>query len=48
MLATRQGGRAPCNIVSHKSVSSGSRRGLAAPLAAMLLAPALSRSQRQM
>jgi len=32
MIATRQGGRAPCIIVSHKSVFSGSRRGFAAPL----------------
>lgn len=33
MIATRQGGRAPCIIVSHKSVFLDTRRGFAAPLA---------------
>jgi hypothetical protein len=48
MLATRQGGRAPCNIVSHKSVFSGPRHGFAAAPAGTLSAPALFRTQRQM
>ena len=50
MLATRQGGPAPCNIVSPESVISGASRGSAAlPAGAVTLAPtALSRSQRQM
>jgi hypothetical protein len=48
MIATRQGGPAPCNIVCHKSVFSGSRRALAAPLTETLSALALFRLQRQM
>lgn len=50
MIATRLGGRAPRNIVSHKSVFSGSRRGSVAPLtgAVTLSATVLSRCQRQM
>jgi hypothetical protein len=48
MIATRQGGRAPCIIVSHKSVFSGSRRGFAAPLAGNPFALGLFRKQRQM
>jgi len=50
MLATRQGGPAPCNIVSPKSVVSGSGRGSSAqPAGEVTLSPtALSRFQRQM
>lgn len=50
MIATRQGGPAPCNIVSPESVISGPGRGFAALLAGeVTLSPtALSRSQRQM
>ena len=50
MIATRQGGPAPCNIVSLESVISGPGRGSAAlPAGDMTLSPtALSRSQRQM
>jgi len=48
MIATRQGGPAPCNIVSHKSVFSGSRRAFAAPQAGNLSALRPFRFQRQM
>jgi hypothetical protein len=48
MIATRQGGRAPCDIVSHKSVFPGSRHGFAAALSGNLSALALFRFQRQM
>ena len=50
MIATRQGGPAPCNIVSPESVISGYGRGSAALLAGVMTIPtlALSRSQRQM
>ena len=48
MIATRQGGRAPCIIVSHKSVFHGSRRASSAPLAGNSCALAPFRTQRQM
>jgi hypothetical protein len=50
MIATRQGGRAPRNIVSCKSVFSGRCRGTAAPLAGAVTLSAIlpSRPQRQM
>jgi hypothetical protein len=48
MIATRQGGRAPCIIVSHKSVFLGNRRGFAAPLAGNLSALAPFHIHRQM
>ncbi len=50
MIATRQGGPAPCNIVCLEPVISGQSRGSAAPLAGVMTIPtlALSRSQRQM
>jgi hypothetical protein len=50
MIATRQGGLAPCNTVSPESVISGPGRGSAAlPAGAVTLSPTtLARSQRQM
>jgi hypothetical protein len=48
MIATRQGGRAPCIIVSHKSVFLGSRRGFAAPLGGTPFALEPVRIDRQM
>ena len=50
MIATRQGGPAPCNIVSPESVISGPGHGSAAlPAGDLTLSPtALSRFQRQM
>jgi hypothetical protein len=50
MIATRQGGPAPCNIVSPESVISGPGRGsVALPAGEATLSPtALFRSQRQM
>lgn len=48
MIATRQGGPAPCNIVSPESVISG-RGSAAQPAGEATLSPtALSRFQRQM
>ena len=50
MIATRQGGPAPCNIVTAESVFSSPGRGSAAlPAGEVTLSPtAISRSQRQM